>query len=399
MVNLPFAGHTNPTLGLAKDLVGQGCEVDYINAPDWQERIETTGAHFIPYDRVRHDQSPIGPLREISSWSAAYQTARRMAPAYDCLIYEMLFLPGAALAAEAGIPSYRLFSTFVLNPMILKELGETGGPYMTSVFKHPALCRSVGRRIKRRFHLSHDDIGAELWLNQPRRNYVYTVRPMQPHQEMFPEQNYRFVGSAASPERNGGSRDDRGRAGKADGENSGGTRSGRALSRKKRPLIYVSLGTQLGVRAGLLRQLMGALADLAVSVMVSTQGIPPARLGPIPSNVETRPAWPQIRVLEQADLFITHGGMNSVNEVLACGVPMVVIPAGNDQPMVARQVSGLGCGEVLDRRNLSAAEVRKTVRTILADPQYRQAAGRLSVLESRAGGNRRIAEEILSDLD
>lgn len=36
------------------------------------------------------------------------------------------------------------FSAFALNSMILREPGETGGPYMTSVFKHPALCRSVG---------------------------------------------------------------------------------------------------------------------------------------------------------------------------------------------------------------------------------------------------------------
>lgn len=90
--------------------------------------------------------------------------------------------------------------------------------------------------------------------------------------------------------------------------------------------------------------------------------------------------------------------MNSVNEALACRVPMVAIPAGNDQPMVARQVNRLGCGKVLGRRNLSVTDVREAVRTILANPKYRHAAERLSVLERDAGGNRRITEEILSDL-
>ena len=40
MVNLPFSGHTNPTLGLAKVLVDLGHHVSYINAPDWKEKIE-----------------------------------------------------------------------------------------------------------------------------------------------------------------------------------------------------------------------------------------------------------------------------------------------------------------------------------------------------------------------
>ena len=50
MVNLPFSGHTNPTLGLAKVLADLGHHVSYINAPDWKEKIERTGATFIPYD-------------------------------------------------------------------------------------------------------------------------------------------------------------------------------------------------------------------------------------------------------------------------------------------------------------------------------------------------------------
>lgn len=145
MVNLPFAGHPNPTLGPAKDPVGQGREADSINAPDWQERIGTTGAGFSAYNRMRHDRPPppIGPCgksfhgrpptRPPEGWH------RPMTPD-----------PRNVLPARRG-PGGRggdtlppPFSAFALNSMILREPGETGGPYMTSVFKHPALCRSVG---------------------------------------------------------------------------------------------------------------------------------------------------------------------------------------------------------------------------------------------------------------
>lgn len=49
MVNLPYAGHTNPTLPLTKCLVERGHEVGYIHAPEWRDKIEKTGANFIPY--------------------------------------------------------------------------------------------------------------------------------------------------------------------------------------------------------------------------------------------------------------------------------------------------------------------------------------------------------------
>lgn len=48
MVNLPYSGHTNPTLPLAKRLVERGHQVTYINAPEFRERIEATGALFVP---------------------------------------------------------------------------------------------------------------------------------------------------------------------------------------------------------------------------------------------------------------------------------------------------------------------------------------------------------------
>lgn len=45
MVNLPFSGHTNPTLGLAKVLVGLGHHVSYINAPDFKEKSKEPVPH------------------------------------------------------------------------------------------------------------------------------------------------------------------------------------------------------------------------------------------------------------------------------------------------------------------------------------------------------------------
>lgn len=124
MVNLPFAGHTFPTLELARSLAEAGHQVGYVHSPDWQERIEATGTHFIAYDDYPGTLRP--PQRDIHSWQAAFKTLMRIGSGYGCLIYEALFFPGKAAADRIGIPSFRIFSTFALNDHILKELGRTG---------------------------------------------------------------------------------------------------------------------------------------------------------------------------------------------------------------------------------------------------------------------------------
>ena len=47
MVNVPYAGHTNPTLPLSEALVRRGHNVCYINAEEFRSKIESTGATFM----------------------------------------------------------------------------------------------------------------------------------------------------------------------------------------------------------------------------------------------------------------------------------------------------------------------------------------------------------------
>ena len=63
--------------------------------------------------------------------------------------------------------------------------------------------------------------------------------------------------------------------------------------------------------------------------------IDPASLGVIPNNFIVRPHVPQLEVLRRADLFITHGGMNSVSEGCWYGVQMIVLPQVGDQVVIA----------------------------------------------------------------
>ena len=88
MVNLPFSGHTNPTLGLARMLTDMGHRVTYVHSPTWREAVKNTGVRFVPYDDYPLFPSPFQD--RMRCWRAAYRTVLRIGAEYDCLIYEML---------------------------------------------------------------------------------------------------------------------------------------------------------------------------------------------------------------------------------------------------------------------------------------------------------------------
>ena len=91
-------------------------------------------------------------------------------------------------------------------------------------------------------------------------------------------------------------------------------------------------------------QVLGGKEDYIV-VMASQSQDPDALQGfDIPTNFIIRRICPQLKVLEVADIFITHGGANSVMESISHNVPMLVLPFYADQFDNAKMVSQKGMG-------------------------------------------------------
>jgi MGT family glycosyltransferase len=103
---------------------------------------------------------------------------------------------------------------------------------------------------------------------------------------------------------------------------------------------------------------------------------------------------PQLQVLDRAALFVTHGGMNSVNEAMLAGVPMLVVPLGADQPLVARRVVELGAGLALRADEAAVGTVHEHARRLLRDPRFREAAAAQRAAHQQAGGVQRAADEL-----
>lgn len=122
-----------------------------------------------------------------------------------------------------------------------------------------------------------------------------------------------------------------------------------------------------------------------------------AELGDIPANVHVYPWVPQLKVLQQASLFISHGGMNSINESLLFNVPLLMVPQQIEQAYSARRIQQLGAGRCLRPGRVTPSRLHDLSAAMLADPSYRHQATMLG--ESvRAGGHQRAAQLILQHI-
>ncbi|MGW1798795.1 macrolide family glycosyltransferase [Streptomyces sp. NPDC001984] len=373
-------GRVNPTLPVVAELVRRGHAVTYHTSPAFREEIAATGATVCLYPGG--DQPLPDPPTPVSLMEGLARTAVRLLPAMltdlrrvrpDLIVHDNACLWGAVAARELDVPAASSFTTFAFNRHVPSP---TRGSWdlLAAATNRP---RSVQGylRSRRELHRRFDTRGLPLLdlgnIRQP-LNLVYTSRVFQPAAEDFDE-SYRFVGPSI------------------------GARPidpSFPADRLQDPVLYASLGTVFNADARLLRTFATALAPLGGTVVVSTGQTDPDTLGPLPANVLARRFVPQPEVLARAALFVTHGGMNSVNEALYAGVPMLVVPQGADQPIVARRVVELGAGLSIRTQDVAKGSVRALARRLLHDPGFQAAATTLQAAQHKAGGYRRAADEL-----
>jgi UDP:flavonoid glycosyltransferase YjiC (YdhE family) len=138
------------------------------------------------------------------------------------------------------------------------------------------------------------------------------------------------------------------------------------------PTVLASLGTVFNKTPGVLEAIIEALSEEQLNLVVAIgRDRHPARFGSQPANVRLEAYVPQPAVLAHCDLFITHGGFNSVKESVSEGVPMVAIPITADQPYSASRCAALGVAEVIEPEQRSPEKILAAARTVMADPSYR----------------------------
>jgi MGT family glycosyltransferase len=111
-------------------------------------------------------------------------------------------------------------------------------------------------------------------------------------------------------------------------------------------------------------------------------------------DVLVLPSVPQLALLERMDAVVCHAGHNTVCEALWHGVPLVVAPIRDDQPVVAGQVVDAGAGVRVRFGRVRADQLGAALDTVLTDPAHRAAAARIRTAFRAAGGARAAAAHL-----
>ncbi|GIG63449.1 glycosyl transferase [Longispora fulva] len=152
-----------------------------------------------------------------------------------------------------------------------------------------------------------------------------------------------------------------------------------------RPTVLVTLGT-VNTHAGT-RFLTACATALARRDDLRAIIVDPAGdLGPQPDTIAVARHLPQLAALAHVDTVICHAGHNTVCETLWHGLPLVVAPIRDDQPIIAEQVTTAGAGIRLRFGRASSDDITRAVDQVLTEPAYRTAAHRIKDSFHGAGG-------------
>ncbi|TSB18320.1 glycosyl transferase [Streptomyces sp. NBC_01525] len=382
MVGTPMVSHVLPGLEIIRELVARGHRVTYANSDHAAELIRPTGAEFVRYTSVLPVVSNVWPEDPVGAASLFLDDAIEVLPQLrafydddpaDLYLHDVGAFAGRALAEAQGRDLVQLSPTFVGWEGAQEEAGAAfaalpGADAYTARFA--AWLAECGATTT-------DVAEFSGW---PRRALATIPRAMQPHADRTDPDRVTFVGPCS--------------LGRADRES-----WSRPAGAEK--VLLVSLGSAYTRQPEFYRRCVAAFGDLPGWHVVLQIGryVDPAELGEVPGNVEVRSWVPQLAILEQADAFVTHAGMGSCGEALACGVPMIAVPQGAEQFMNADRLVELGVARRLDTADATAEALRTALRELLADPGMASRVAQLRADARVEGGAPRAADLIEERLE
>lgn len=381
---LPAAGHVNPTLSVARELVARGHRVTYALSENYAERVLATGAELLPYplDEDRFLATMV-PQQDSDAYTDQDEFVNMMKWMLD-LTEQTLpeferhfdehrpdvfvcdpssFWSGHILAAKWGIPVIRSTPTYVANehwslhPPVdpaeeQAEDPETGALFgrISELMAAQGVDKSIG------------DFAAEVHSGPA---LVYLPKAFQYAGDTFGEE-VNFVGPCTSANSFHG-----------DWE----------APASGRPLVLITLGTLYNKQPEFFRACVEAFADVEWDVVIAhAGGVAEGELGEVPPHIQVHRFVPQGAVLPHAALMINHGGTSTVLQCVSENVPVICVPQMAELHATANRAVELGVGAKILRKDVSPELIRETALAVVADDAIRAGVAKLRREIEAAGG-------------
>ncbi|MDF5718963.1 MAG: glycosyltransferase [Rhizonema sp. PD37] len=385
LINVDMHGHINPTLAFTHELVRTGNQVFYYASQEFKTSVEATGAYF------RSCELMFG--KSIGSASTKVATLLSQVPilwieecqkilphlltsvnsdAPEVIVYDIWSLVGRLIADILRVPAIKFCPTYASNEHfnLYYKLFFQEGAYedKTSLAAFDTGIKQLSIQFSfQPFQFNH-------WITHVERlNIIFIPRSFQPMSETF-DSRFEFVGPCIQKQH---------------------ITSDFSLEQQSDPLLYISLGTVFNQWSEFFHMCVIAFGEKPWRVVMACgHSFKLEALGSLPNNFIVQQHIPQLTVLEQADVFISHGGMNSTMESLFFGVPLVVIPQAVDQEVTASHLHKLGLGIHLPKQKVNVGSLVEAVERTLNDLQIKKQVAVMQSMVKASGGYKRVAEVI-----
>ena len=389
IVSLGAFGHVNPTLAFVTELIKRNVRVTYFTTESFRAIIEPTGAKFIPVPSWMEGGDSHGGgdggqeenvaatvpflfLKEAGAYiDTVLETLRADKP--DAVVHDFAGIAGTMAADALGVPNIMLYTSYPSNGSY--SVAES---FQNVPEDHPLriAAKGLAGEYVEKYGCRMMTV-KEIFDGQGDFNLVMMQKRLVPNAETF-DDTFVFTGVQMGKRTAFG--------------------SWKAPDNGK-PLLYSSLGTAFNNWPEYYPILFDAVRVLDINVFAALGAIDPASLKDIPANVEVGQMVPQLDILSQASVFITHAGMGGTGEAIYYGVPMIAIPQMEEQAITARQIEKLGLGRAfLDKNAMTAESLREAISALLTDPSYQNTAQEFSADMRSLGGAAASAEAVVSYL-
>lgn len=402
MFSVPGHGHVNPTLALAQELVARGEQVIYYLTEQFRPAVEATGATFRSFGEetfwgpLASGQFPVSgkkaDMRLLLSGmiKTQIQASTSMLPQLiedlraaqvDCILYDTMFLSATLLSQILHLPAVALYSSYVSNEHFNRRQFQSAlsrfMPQREQFMQTMASLNEDLAKLYKSYNLEPPTDMRSFRQEARDLNIVFLPRAFQPAGETFDER-FVFVGPSLQTQRH--------YSGDFPLEHLG-----------KHPQLYISLGTAFNNQPDFYNLCFDAFGQTGWQVILASGSrVDRSALKEIPANFSVASHLPQLQVLAQTDVFVSHGGMNSTMESLAFGVPLVIIPQMIEQEMTGRRVQELGLGLTLDMDTLTIDRLRAAVEQVTHDAAIRTKLQEMQREIRESGGYRRAADAIIA---
>ena len=353
---IPAHGHTNPTLGIVKELTTAGHQVFYFSFEKFRDKIEKVGAVFIGCDgydfemedkenadRVGKDKVFATELLVSSTLALDEMTTEKVKEIKpDLVVSDSVAFWGKLVAMKHGLPYVSSTTTLAFNKYSAKYMKESLWDVAKMLLAMPRINKQI-RRLREKGYPIKGIL--DIVQNDNETNtIVYTSKYFQPCADTF-SGRYHFIGPSIRPI----------------------TESYAKTSEKT---VYISMGT-VNQNREFYRNCISVLGKTDWQVIIS-MGTNTEHFESLPKNIQVHESVDQMAVLSISDAFITHCGMNSASEGLYFQVPLVLFPQTPEQDAVAKRTEELGAGIRL--KSISEESILQALEKVLYDPGYKNHA-------------------------